>query len=493
MASGYVLWILVAVLVAFFFAFLAMRAFSKVQNKEKFGWTSKRFWLEQVLIFVLLLVGTRGGFQKKPLTPVNADHFTRSQMNQLSLNTPFMIIKSFKKSSLQRQAHFENHSEAMKWVNGGVVAQPVLPDLPNSPKQNVVIIILESFSWEYTSLNKASDKSYTPFLDSLMKKSLVFKNAMASGRRSSEGVAAILSGIPALMEEPFITSEFSTNQFEGLGHVFKRAGYDTSFYHGGENGTMHFDAFSAKAGFEKYFGSKEYPRPQDFDGIWGIWDRPYLQYFAQAFDQKTKPFLSVVFTLSSHQPYQIPTGEPFSELQTPHPILNAVAYTDSALQDFFRSIEKKDWYTNTLFVLVADHTGPEVSTDLDDKLAAYRIPLLFFHPQIQTWPHEIETEALVQHIDIPASLYDLLAVKGTTTSLSRSVFRPGPRTFTAYVPGLYIHTDGKIVLLEQNKKLSFREFENPRKVVEPSSELERSLRAVKDLFSQGLWDNALYF
>jgi phosphoglycerol transferase MdoB-like AlkP superfamily enzyme len=409
------------------------------------------------------------------------------------LNTPFMILKTFKKSSLERQAHFENHSEALKLVNGGIESSPVLPLMPSEPRQNVVIVILESFSWEYTSLNPQADKSYTPFLDSLMRQSLVFSKAMASGRRSSEGVAAILSGIPALMEEPFITSEFSTNQFEGLGHVFTKAGYDTSFYHGGENGTMHFDAFSAKAGFQKYFGSKQYPKSDDYDGIWGIWDRPYLQYFAQELDQKPRPFLSVVFTLSSHQPYRVPAGEPFADLKTPHPILNAVAYTDSALKDFFATVEKTEWYSNTLFVILADHTGPQVSSEFDDKIAAYRIPILFYHPRVKDWPSGIERDSMVQHIDIAASLYDLLGLKGSSTSLSRSVFRPGPRTFTAYVPGLYIHTDGKTVLIEQNKKNSFIDFNQHRQFVEPSPELEKSLRAVKDIFSQGLWDNSLYF
>lgn len=492
-AGDYMGWIFIAAALGLVFWAASVWVFAR-QSKSPFTWKSKRVVFEQLIILCLLVVGTRGGFQKKPLTPVNADYFTKSQMNQLSLNTNFMLLKTFRKASLVREQNFADKNESLKRVNGGWSAHPYLPAIPAGQKQNIVIIILESFSWEYTSLNPNEPKSYTPFLDSMMKKSLTFPRAMASGRRSIEGVAALLSGIPALMEEPFITSEFATNQFTGIGHVFAKSGYDTSFYHGGANGTMHFDAFTAKAGFQHYFGSKEYPNSTDNDGIWGIYDRPYLQYYADELSKKKEPFLSAVFTLSSHQPFKIPAGEPFDKLQTKHPALNAIAYTDSALEDFFKKAETQSWYRNTLFVLAADHTGPQVYTHFDDKIAAYRIPILFFHPQISEWPKEIDRNEMVQQMDIPGSLYDFAGVENaTTTTLSRSAFRPGPRTFTAFTPGMYIHTDGQTVLIEQNKKKSFVDFDSYTKSAPENPELEKSLRAVKDVFSQGLWDNALYF
>lgn len=492
-AGDFIGWILLATFIGFIFWGLAIWVFKK-QSKTPFTWKSKRAIFEQVIILILLVIGMRGGFQKKPLTPVNADHFTKAQMNQLTLNTNFMLLKTFRKASLAREHFFEDKSQAYQLVNGGWAAHPFLPDLPHDKKMNVVIIILESFSWEYTSLNPAAPRSYTPFLDSLMKRSLTFPRAMASGRRSIEGVAALLSGIPALMEEPFITSEFSTNQFVGVGHVFSKAGYDTSFYHGGGNGTMHFDAFTSKAGIQNYFGSQQYPNEKDNDGVWGIYDRPYLQYFADELSKKKEPFLSAVFTLSSHQPYKLPANEPFNRLEAPHPILKAIAYTDSALEDFFKKAEKEPWYSNTLFVLSADHTGPQVTTEFEDKVSAYRIPILFFHPQVSQWPEEIDRNELAQQIDIPGSLYDITGMENAkTTALSRSVFRPGPRTFTAFIPGMYVHTDGKTVLIEQPKLKSFVDFDHYKKAEPENPELEKTLKAVKEVFSEGLWDNALYF
>ncbi len=492
-AADYGIWIFLSILVGILFGWFAVRIFKK-EAKPPFKWNSKRIILEQIIILILLILGTRGGFQKKPLNLVNADHFKKAQMNQLTLNTNFTLLKSFKKTSLTREKHFAEKSEALKRVNGRLASQAYLPNLNFGQKQNIVILILESFSWEYTGLNLQSKKSYTPFLDTLMKKSLTFPRAFASGRRSIEGIAAILSGIPALMEEPFITSEFSTNEFVGVGHVLTRNGYDTSFYHGGGNGTMHFDAFTAKAGIQNYFGSHEYPNPEDNDGVWGIYDRPYLKYFSSELSKKKEPFFSTLFTLSSHQPYKIPKYEVFENFETPHPILKAVAYTDSSLEDFFKLAERQSWYQNTLFVLVGDHTGPQVMTDFEDQVSAYRIPLVFFHPQISNWPAEIDRNQLAQQIDIPASLYDFLRLKDSeTVALSRSVFRPGQKNFTAFIPGTYLHTDGKTVLIERAQKKTFIDFENFNQIRPENPELEISLKAVKQVFSEGLWDNALYF
>lgn len=491
--SEYIFWVVVAFALGCLFWIWSIKTF-KNQSKNSFSWKLKRVWIEQLVIILLLVLGTRGGFQKKPLTPVNADYFSKAQMNQLTLNTNFMLLKTFRKTSLTREQFFQNQSEAVQLVNGGVTTPSILPDWSHDEKQNVVIMILESFSFEYTGLNSNQKRSYTPFLDRLMKQSLTFPKGMANGRRSIEGIAAILSGIPALMEEPFITSEFSTNQFVGLGHVFSRAGYDTSFYHGGANGTMHFDAFTTKAGIQNYFGLREYPNPQDNDGIWGVYDRPYLKYFGEELSKKNQPFLSVVFTLSSHQPYKIPENEPFQNLESAHPILKSIAYTDSALQDFFKFAETQPWYKNTLFVLTADHTGPGVLSDFEDKVAAYRIPIAFFHPRIAHWPAEIDRNQLAQQIDIPASLYDLLQINGAqSVLLSRSVFKAGPKTFTAFSPGVYIHTDGETVLVESGRKKSFIDFEHYKKTVSEKPELETSLKGVKQIFSHGLWDNSLYF
>ena len=161
-------------------------------------------------------------------------------------------------------------------------------------KKNVFVIILESFSSEHIGAlthqigNKNTD--FTPFLDSLAEKSLVFEG-FANGKRSIEGIPAILASLPTWMTEDFITSQYSSNKFNSLASILKAEGYNTSFFHGGKNGTMGFDAFSKSAGFEFYYGKNEYPDQSDFDGSWGISDEPYLQYIAKTLNTTPEPFL----------------------------------------------------------------------------------------------------------------------------------------------------------------------------------------------------------
>ena len=63
---------------------------------------------------------------------------------------------------------------------------------------------------------------------------------------------------------------------------------------------MGFDAFANLSGFDDYFGKTEYNNDDDYDGIWGIWDEPFLQYFAKQMNTFKQPFYTTLFTVSSH-------------------------------------------------------------------------------------------------------------------------------------------------------------------------------------------------
>ena len=208
-------------------------------------------------------------------------------------------MKSFGKISLKKVSYFENE-RMLSLLN---TKQPTTYSNTDKTKPNVVIILLESFSKEYTQLK---NPEATPYLNELAKKSVFFDKAYANGRRSIEGVASVLSGIPALMEEPFVNSEFSANQIIGLGTLLGSNGYHTSFFHGAKNGSMHFDQFSKSVGIENYFGKSEYPNALDDDGTWGIFDEPFLRWTCAKYSDFPKPFFSTIFTLSSHQPFKIP-------------------------------------------------------------------------------------------------------------------------------------------------------------------------------------------
>lgn len=453
--------------------------------------------LRSFLVLVIWVIAIRGGLQTKPLSFVHSQIFAAPMLNNLVLNSPFTVVKSFGKEDLQRVRFFENREEMNSHLNG-FINTPSLLEGHRPDRPNVVLIILESFGLEY--MGKINGvQGYTPFLDQLAEKSLFFPNGIANGRRSIEGMAAIMAGIPALMNEPFISSPFATNYFLGLGTLLSQKSYHTSFFHGGQNGTMYFDSFMKSVGVENYFGLNEYPHSENFDGVWGIFDEPFFQFYAEKLSQFPQPFFSGFFSLSSHQPYTVPKQYEDELPEGPIEILKSIAYTDLALRKFFERVEKEPWYSNTLFVITADHTSKSYLPQYDNELGHYRIPILFFHPQF-AWP-SVDTSVVAQQIDIFPSILDFVGMDpGKKNGLNRSLFVPGDRYAVTYIDGRYMLVTKDHFLVRSPKHDAVQIFrvqdaaetaplENP----ELKEDLEKKLHATMQYFSEGLWDNRLYY
>ncbi|MBC7371226.1 MAG: LTA synthase family protein, partial [Bdellovibrionaceae bacterium] len=462
------------------------------------------FYIVAVLtVIVVVVIGERGGLQRKPMNVVTAHVFAAPVLNNLVLNSTYTFIKSFGVESISREVYFSDHDEMLKYLNGGsekgATAQSLMDGQRPKKPQNVVIIILESFSLEYMGQING-DKGYTPFLDQLSHKSLFFKNSFANARRSIEGVAAVMAGIPALMSEPFISSQFISNYFVGLGSMLGSHKYNTSFFHGGNNGTMHFDSFAKSAGLEHYYGANEYPNSADNDGTWGIFDEPFFQFMKTKLDESPKPFLAGVFSLSSHNPYRIPDQYREKFPKGPIEILETVGYADYALQRFFEEASKQPWYEDTLFVITADHTSLNFRPGYDNELSRYRVPILFFHPNYQ-WPQGIDPDQVVQQIDILPSIMDFLGFENKEVNyLSRSVFIPGERTATMYLDGRYLLAakdhfldwpkDGEIKMYDISDSILKQPLQEP---ATRKQELENRLKASIQYFNEAMWDNRLYY
>ena len=360
----------------------------------------------------LIFLGARGGWQYIPLQMVDAGKHADPKFMSLILNTPFTIIRSAESQRLQ-DLNFMKESEALNYVK---------PVVNLSGKQfkskNILIIILEGFSKEFTGLSNRPSR--TPFLDSLMKTGLVFTNAWANGKQSIEGIPAIVSAMPSLMPNAFINSVYCTNRMHSLPQLLKQKGYWSGFFHGGKNGTMNFDAYAAAAGFDRYFGMSEYGNDRDFDGAWGIWDEPFLNYCLKTLNGVKPPFFATVFTLSSHHPYNIP--KPYAKQFPPEeaPIIPTIRYTDHALKVFFTNAQQSAWFKNTLFVLVPDHTADSKDPFYSNTLGQHAIPIIFYSPDGSL---KGRCNTVMQQMDIMPSLLDTLGFNAPFFTWGKSVFK----------------------------------------------------------------------
>ncbi len=372
-----------------------------------------------LFVVTLCIGGIRGDFKKstRPINLLDASRYvTNTSQADVVLNTPFAIIRTFNMQSFKKQ-HYVDDATITELV------QPI-KQYQNHPqtKPNIVIFILESFAKEYNgAFNKDSKinnyKSYTPFVDSLAQHSLIFTNAYANGYKSIHGVSSVLAGIPSF-KDAFTSSAYSQQKIESLVSTLENEGYQTSFFHGAPNGSMGFLGFGNILGINNYYGKTEYNNDEDFDGVWGIWDEPFFQFFDKTLNTQKQPFMATLFSVSSHDPYKVPEKYAGKFPKGDINIHESIGYTDFALRQFFKSAKKETWFNNTIFVLVADHCNTIFYKEYTQELNRNTVPILIYQPNS---PYVGEHKELAQQIDIYPTLLDMIGYPKPFRSWGRSL------------------------------------------------------------------------
>lgn len=447
-------WYIGVIFLVFLFSIILLTRKTKV--KPIVVTNRKRWYTTRSLIFLVLafasVIGIRGGFQFKPISIITAAQYTKTQNMPLLLNTPFTIVRGASGTLLKRINFFDDEELEKLYT-------PVHDDLTvdrfvdgDAKGYNVLFIILESYGQEMVKYyNERRNESITPFLDSLLSQSLTF-NGMANGRQSIEALTSILSGLPSLMSNSYVASRYADNRLDGIGSILKEHGYTTAFFHGGNNGTMNFNASAIAAGFDNYYGRNEYDNDSDYDGTWGISDIPFLQYTAQELNKMHKPFAAGVFTLSSHHPFTIPKGYSLPRGNYKNDFEKTVRYTDDALRKFFETMSKYSWYDNTIFVIVSDHVNPDHSYDnYLNGYGQYQIVTAFYAPKIIK-PQK--TDIMVQQTDLGISLLAALGYNDKIFSFGRNVFDSSQEPcFISYLNNIYQYCDGKYLMQSDGENI----------------------------------------
>lgn len=386
---------------------------------------------------VLVVGGIRGDFKHstRPINLVDANrHTDNPQQANVVLNSVFSFFRTIGTNAF-KEVHFVDDAYIKENIKSYKQYHSPVPE----PRPNLVIFIVESLGREYSGAFNEGTKiknyeSYTPFLDSLAQESLIFTNAFANGRQSIHGMSSILAGIPSLTDA-FTSSPYANQKIQSIVSVCNDLGYDTSFYHGAPNGSMGFQGFGNILGFQHYYGKNEYANDQDFDGIWAIWDEPFLQYFAKNVGKARHPFMATVFTASSHHPFKIPAQyqgrfkKGFIEMHEP------IQYTDYALKKYFETAKKQPWYKNTIFVITGDHTNQVYYKEYEKAMNKFALPLLFFSPNPK-FQLKGKREDAAQQIDIYPTLADLIGYHQSIRSWGRSLVA------TPDAPSIIVNSDG---------------------------------------------------
>jgi len=354
---------------------------------------------------------------------------------------------------------------------------------------NLVLILEESLGADY--VGSLGGMRVTPELDRLSAQGIWFENMFATGTRSVRGIEAVITGFTPTPSRSVVKLGKSQTEFFTLARLLGNLGYDTSFIYGGE---AHFDnmkRFFANNGFATIIDEKDYVNPV-FSGSWGVSDEDLFNKAHEIFDaySRDQPFFSLVFTSSNHSPFDFPDGRIAIEGGEKNSVGNAVRYADYALGEFISTAQRSDYWDNTLFVIVADHSDKVFGSE-PVPVRRFQIPALIlgadviptrFSPvasQIDLLPTLLSLMGIdSQH---PAIGHDLAQqILEGTAAAGRAIMQFGGSQ--AYMKG------NRVVILQKDKPPSQYLYEDRR--LSPAEPGDSALQ--EDALAHAVWTMNTY-
>jgi phosphoglycerol transferase MdoB-like AlkP superfamily enzyme len=365
------IFIVVYVLMGFAFSQFIKRINSNQQSaSNKIGTTAV------VLLFTgLLIIPIRGGLQLAPLNQSSVYFSTNNFANQASVNATWNFVYGVLQETDEsgNPYNYLPEENAKKIVDSLYASSGKFEQLVKGNKPNVILIVWESFT------KKALDtiwegKEVVPRFKELTREGIYFDNIYASGDRTDKGLAAIMSGYPALPKTSIIRVPSKSGKLSVLTKLFKEQGYATPFYYGGEPEFANIKSYLLQAGFDPITSVDDF-NSADRNSKWGIHDGVVMKRISQDLTKIKQPFFAGWLTLSSHEPFEVPVPSLFKGEDVTSKFLNSLHYTDETIYQFVQSCKQQGWWNNTVMIIIADHGHP--LPERSRKADNFQIPMLW--------------------------------------------------------------------------------------------------------------------
>lgn len=380
------------------------------------------------LVFFVLAIGVRGGTQRKTIHVINAFATGSPSQGNLILNGAYSALRSFSGKASVSHDFYKPEVLKQQALELGLYQQnerfPFQKKFNHTKgnKLNVVIVLLESWSYKYIDALAGNNYGITPNFDKLVKQGLSFDRFYAAGQRSIEGLQAVLTGVPVLIDLPRLGWGLENSKFSRLGSILQKHGYHTMFAQSSRRTSFHIDSISAAAGFENYYGMEDVKLKLDYEdpsSFWFGWDHETFNNVQSRLTGVTQPFISFIFTGSTHSPYGT---LPKEFLKYPHHtdseegFMNTVFYADWAIGQFMKDARKQPWFDNTVFLFTADHTVGTYNNET--TLDQFHIPFVMYSPKhIKAGTNN----TISSHLDIMPTVIDMLKLPDTFSAVGQSL------------------------------------------------------------------------
>lgn len=416
--------------------FLAFMVYLKKVLRPPIDQKKPMYW-QSVLALVLgsgiIVIGLRGGLGEIPISQSSAYYSKHQVLNDIAVNPEWNLIHScvnFSSLNKENPFIFMDENQAQKLFDElHEVAIDSCEKVVKNDSINIVILLMES--WSADLIESLGGRSgITPFFHELEKEGLLFTNFYSNGHRSQQGISAIFSGFPPIPITAITDNFEKYSKLNSLPKSLKSKQYHSSFYFGGDLNYGNLKAYLMAMQFDKIIDEEGFPKHLK-RGKLSIFDQETLPYHLANLPSKPQPFFSVIFTASTHSPYDEPKiVEQLTWNVNKLAYLNSAKYTDFCLGAYFEQAKKEPWYDNTLFIIVADHSHVTYN-NWDYYTKEYQhIPMMWLGGALKEEYKGTTNDKLCSHIDLPKTILNQLDISSEGWIWSKDIFNPYTQEFS---------------------------------------------------------------
>jgi phosphoglycerol transferase MdoB-like AlkP superfamily enzyme len=434
-----------------------------------------------VLIFLLglLIIPIRGGLGLAPINTGSA-YFSHNQYaNHAANNVVWNLSFSFTYYAESKKNPFEWQSKDIalatcdSLVNRGGQTKKIL----RIKRPNIILIIIESFNDKMIA-PLGGMPGVTPNMNRYCKEGICFSEFYGNGDRSDKGLVAILSGFPAQPISSIIKFPYKTESLPFLTKDLKNAGYHSTFYYGGDIDFAAMRSYMQNAGFDELISDKDFPS-STYGAKWGVHDEFVFKKLYDDLENAKEPFFKALFTLSSHEPFDVPMKSKFNGSSEEQKFLNSSYYTDSCLGQFIEKLRKSKLWDSSLVIITADHGATHPYNTKYYECIRFKIPMLWLGGALNVKDsvvHRIGAQS-----DLAVTLLNQLNIEPQIRfSYGKDLLDDSHQSFAYYSfhSGFgFINQDGKVVYDNNSASAIYKEGHSSEKNLRIGKSLQQIVYA----------------
>lgn len=448
------------------FVFIAYRLYRFCFNNDTmsvYNKVSRRVEASVLISFltIFMILPIRGGVGIAPMNSGTVYFSKDLYPNHLAVNASWNFIYSVTKMNRFAAPYTFMEDKEAELVRADVFKKSEPLKKKNS-KPNVLLILMESFSGKM--VGALGYKEYTPNLTRIASEGVLFNHIYSTGDRSDRGIVGVVSGYPSEPTASIMKYPQKSQKLPFVTKELKKEGYSTTYYYGGDTNFANMHSFLVNAEFDRVVDETFFD-PKDCNSKWGVHDGIMLDYLMNEIQKETKesdqPFFKMLFTISSHEPFEVPMETVVEGTSEEAKFLNAVTYTDRCLGKFYDEAKKQPWFKNTLIVFVADHGHRMPYDSKANDPEKYHIPLVMAGGVIK---NDTIVTKCGSNTDVPATILGRLGLSSEKFPFSKDLMDKNSASF-----GYFVYSGGvgacvdssKVVLDLHTNKVSYKEHYDP--------------------------------